>query len=58
MAGAAVRLLARGREVVGVSCDGAAGPRIAFFAVGVVTADEAGEEEEQEEEQEEEPNPL
>ena len=40
VAGAAVRLLARGREVVGVSCDGAAGPRIAFFAVGVVSADE------------------
>ena len=59
VAGAAVRLLARGREVVGVSCDGAAGPRIAFFAVGVVTADEADEEEEEEEaEEQEEARPL
>ena len=51
MAGAEVRLLARGREVVGVSCDGAAGARIAFFAVGVVTADEADEEAEEEQEE-------
>ena len=51
VAGAEVRLLARGREVVGVSCDGAAGPRIAFFAVGVVTADEADEEAEEEQEE-------
>ena len=52
MAGAAVRLLARGREVVGVSCDGAAGPGIAFFAVGVVTANEADQEEEEADEEE------
>ena len=58
VAGAAVRLLARGREMVGVSCDGAAGPRIAFFAVGVVTADEADEEEEEEAEQDGEGSPL
>ena len=48
VAGAAVRLLARGREVVGVSCDGAAGPQIAFFAVGVVTSDETDEADEEE----------
>ena len=58
VAGAAVRLLARGREVVGVSCDGAAGARIAFLAVGVVTADEADEEEEEEEVEQEEGRPL
>ena len=52
VAGAAVRLLARGREVVGVSCDGAAGPGIAFFAVGVVTANEADQEEEEADEEE------
>ena len=58
VAGAAVRLLARRREMVGVSCDGAAGPRIAFFAVGVVTADEADEEEEEDAEQDGEGRPL
>ena len=52
VAGAAVRLLARGREVVGVSCDGAAGPQIAFFAVGVVTSDETDEAEEEEDQDE------
>ena len=45
VAGAAVRLLARGREVVGVHCTGAAGPHIAFFAVGVVTLDDGDEDE-------------